>query len=41
MVINFAIALKKLGKKVLVLDADLGMGNADVLIGYCTKIYDI
>ncbi|HAK42917.1 MAG TPA: MinD/ParA family protein [Clostridium sp.] len=33
MVINLAIALKKLGKKVLVLDADLGMGNADVLIG--------
>ena len=33
MVINLAIALKKSGKKVLVLDADLGMGNADVLIG--------
>ena len=33
MAINLAIALKKLGKKVLVLDADLGMGNADVLIG--------
>lgn len=42
-VINLAIALKKLGKKVLVLDADLGMGNADVLIGTIPKytIFDI
>lgn len=32
-VLNLAIALKKLGKKVLVLDADIGMGNIDVLIG--------
>ncbi len=43
MVINLAIALRKLGKKVLVLDADLGMGNADVLIGSIPRytIFDV
>jgi len=43
MVINLAISLKKLGKKVLVLDADLGMGNVDVLIGTIPRytIFDI
>ncbi|MEG2657262.1 MAG: MinD/ParA family protein [Clostridium sp.] len=42
-VINLAIALKKFGKKVLVLDADLGMGNADVLVGTMPKytIFDV
>ncbi|MEG1256032.1 MinD/ParA family protein [Clostridium sp.] len=42
-VINLAIALRKLGKKVLVLDADLGMGNADVLVGTIPKytIFDV
>lgn len=31
-VANFAIALKRLGKKVLVFDADLGLSNIDVLL---------
>lgn len=32
-VANLAIALTKLGKRVLILDADLGLGNLDVLLG--------
>jgi flagellar biosynthesis protein FlhG len=32
-VINLAIAMSKLGKKVLILDADLGLANVDVLLG--------
>lgn len=31
--LNFAIALKRLGKKVLLFDADIGMANIDVLMG--------
>lgn len=31
--VNLAIALKRAGKKVLVIDADLGMANVDVLLG--------
>lgn len=31
--LNFALSLQKLGKKVLVLDADVGMANIDVLMG--------
>lgn len=31
--LNFAIALKRLGKKALVFDADIGMANIDVLMG--------
>ncbi|CAM2893703.1 MinD/ParA family protein [Paenibacillus sediminis] len=31
--LNFALALKKMGRKVLVFDADIGMGNIDVLMG--------
>lgn len=35
-VVNLAIALKRKGKKVLIFDADIGMGNDDVLMGiYC------
>lgn len=30
---NLAVSLSKAGKKVLVLDADLGLGNIDVLLG--------
>src|SRR6266568_131899 len=33
MVVNLAISLAKLGKRVLVIDADLGVGNIDVLLG--------
>ncbi|MCX8117514.1 MAG: MinD/ParA family protein [Desulfobacterota bacterium] len=32
-VVNLALALSRLGKKVLVLDADLGLANIDVLLG--------
>ncbi len=32
-VINLAMAMDKLGKKVLILDADLGLANVDVLLG--------
>lgn len=31
--LNFALALQKLGQKVLVFDADIGMANLDVLMG--------
>jgi len=31
--LNFALALKELGKKVLLFDADIGMANIDVLMG--------
>ncbi|GLX68500.1 MinD/ParA family protein [Paenibacillus glycanilyticus] len=31
--LNFAITLQRLGKKVLVFDADIGMANIDVLMG--------
>ncbi|EJO5346008.1 MinD/ParA family protein [Clostridium botulinum] len=42
-VVNLSIALQKMGKKVLILDADIGMGNDDVLMGVMPKysIYDI
>lgn len=35
--VNYAIALSKLGKKVLLFDADLGMANLDVLLKCNTK----
>jgi len=31
--LNFALALKSLGRKVLIFDADIGMANIDVLMG--------
>lgn len=31
--LNFALALKSLGAKVLIFDADIGMANIDVLMG--------
>ncbi|MGE5628547.1 MAG: MinD/ParA family protein [Solirubrobacterales bacterium] len=42
-VVNLSIALQKAGKKVLIFDADMGMGNDDVLMGFYPKynIYDI
>lgn len=41
-VVNLSIHLQKLGKKVLILDADVGMGNDDVIMGIASKynIYD-
>jgi flagellar biosynthesis protein FlhG len=36
-VANLAMAFSKLGKRVLVLDADLGLGNLDVLFGVVPK----
>jgi len=36
-VANLAFALTKLGKRVMVLDADLGLGNLDVLLGLTPK----
>ena len=36
-VTNLAIALSRAGKRVLVLDADLGLGNIDVLLGLTPK----
>lgn len=42
-VVNLSITLQKAGKKVLIFDADMGMGNDDVLMGFYPKhnIYDI
>lgn len=36
-VVNLAIAFAKMGKRVLLLDADLGLGNLDVLLGLAPK----
>ena len=36
-VANTAIALAQTGKRVLVLDADLGLGNVDILLGLTPK----
>jgi flagellar biosynthesis protein FlhG len=35
--VNLAIALSKLGKKVIVIDADLGLANIDVVLGIIPK----
>ena len=32
-VVNLALALDRLGKRVLILDADLGLANVDILLG--------
>ena len=42
-VVNLGIVLQKMGKKVLILDADVGMGNDDILMGFLPKynIYDV
>ncbi len=41
--LNLAIELKKLGNRVLILDADLGLSNIEVLIGIVPKysLYDV
>ncbi len=41
--VNLAIALQRRGKRVLIIDADLGMANVDVLLGIYPKhtIYDV
>lgn len=36
-VVNLSIALTQMGKKVLIFDADIGMGNDDVLMGIYPK----
>lgn len=42
-VVNLAIALQKRGKKVLIIDADLGLANVDVILGVYPKytLYDV
>ncbi len=42
-VVNLGIALQKMGKKVMIFDADIGMGNDDVLMGFLPKynVFDI
>lgn len=42
-VVNLAITLQKMGNKVLIFDADVGMGNDDVLMGFLPKynVFDI
>ncbi|GMA99743.1 MinD/ParA family protein [Pelosinus sp. IPA-1] len=38
--VNLALALAKLGQRVVILDADLGMGNVDVILG-CSTPYNL
>lgn len=42
-VVNLSITLQKMGKKVLIFDADVGMANDDVLLGFIPKysVFDI
>lgn len=42
-VVNLAICLQKQGKKVMIFDADMGMGNDDVLMGFLPKynVFDV
>ncbi|MHC6179387.1 MinD/ParA family protein [Clostridium sp. JNZ X4-2] len=42
-VVNTAIALQKMKKKVLIMDADMGMGNDHVLMGFLPRysVYDV
>lgn len=42
-VVNLAISLQKMGKNVMIFDADIGMGNDDILLGCSSpnNIYDL
>lgn len=42
-VVNLSITLQKMGKNVLIFDADVGMGNDDVLMGFLPKynVFDV
>lgn len=42
-VVNLSITLQEMGNKVLIFDADVGMGNDDVLMGFLPKynVFDI
>lgn len=42
-VVNMSIAIQKMGKNVLIFDADVGMGNDDVLMGFMPRynIFDV
>lgn len=42
-VVNLSLSLQKMGKKIMIFDADVGMGNDDVLMGYMPKynVFDI
>lgn len=42
-VVNLAISLQKKGRKVLVIDADIGMANVDIVLGIIPKatLYDV
>ncbi|MDF2882588.1 MAG: ATPase involved in chromosome partitioning [Clostridiaceae bacterium] len=42
-VVNTAITLSKMGHKVMIFDADMGMGNDDILMGFLPRynVYDI
>lgn len=42
-VVNLSLTLQKLGKKVMIFDADVGMGNDDVLLGFFPKynVFDV
>lgn len=43
LVVNLSIAIQKLGKNVLIFDADVGMGNDDVLMGFMSRynVFDV
>ena len=42
-VVNLSIALQKMGKKVMIFDADIGMGNDDIIMGCASKynVFDV
>lgn len=42
-VVNLALTLQRMGKKVMIFDADVGMGNDDVLMGFLPRfsVYDV